>query len=76
MDLAIEIKFNHLLCEIIMTTTYYIEHNGDFIDQATSMDELHPRMEALIKANPNNTYRIAIAVTDNPVPQPTDTTPT
>jgi hypothetical protein len=59
-----------------MTTTYYIKHNGDFIDQATSMDELHPRIEALIKANPNKTYYIAIASDDNPVSQPTDTTPT
>lgn len=57
-----------------MTTTYYIEHNGDFIDQDTSMDELHLRIEALIKANPDKTYRIAIAVLDNPLSPGADTT--
>jgi hypothetical protein len=59
-----------------MTTTYYIEHNGNFIDQDTSMDELHLRIEALIKANPDKIYRIAIAGPENPLSPGADTTPT
>jgi hypothetical protein len=51
-----------------MTTTYHIVHNGDFIDQDTSMDALLVRLQALAEANPTNRYNIAIEGPGNPVP--------
>ena len=68
--------FKILGIKIIMTTTYHIVHNDQFIDQDTSMDALLERLRALAEANPNNRYNIAIEGPGNPVPQPTDTTPT
>jgi hypothetical protein len=69
--------FKILGIKIIMTTTtYHIVHNDQFIDQDTSMDALLVRLRALAEANPNNRYNIAIEGVGNPVPQPTNTTPT
>jgi hypothetical protein len=50
-----------------MTTTYYIEHNGVYIDQDTSMELLWPRLQDLIKNNPTQQYHIAIDGPGNPL---------
>ena len=50
-----------------MTTTYYIQHNGQSIDQDSSMDALYPRLQALAEANPNNHYSIMIDGPGNPL---------
>ena len=60
--------FKNLGSRLIMTTTYHIVHNGDFIDQDTSMDALLVRLQALAEANPTNRYNIAIEGPGNPVP--------
>ena len=75
--MAILSIFKILGSKIIMTTTtYHIVHNDQLIDQDTSMDALLVRLRALAEANPTNRYNIAIEGPGNPVPQPTDTTPT
>ena len=54
-----------------MSTTYYIEHNGNHIDQDTSIDALYTRLQVLAEANPDKLYRIAIDGPGNPLPQET-----
>ena len=43
-----------------MTTIYYIQHKDQYVDQDSSMDALHPRLQALAEANPDNHYSIII----------------
>jgi hypothetical protein len=54
------------------TTTYHLVHNGQFIDQDTNRDALQVRLRALIEANPNNRYSIAVEVLGTPVPPDAD----
>lgn len=65
--------FKNLGSRLIMTTTtYHLVHNDQFIDQDTNRDALLVRLQALIEANPNNRYSIAVEVPDNPVPPEAD----
>lgn len=54
-----------------MTTIYYIEHNGNRIDQDVSIESLLLRLQTLAKANPNNHYIIVIEGPGNPIPPET-----
>jgi len=71
--MAVLFVFKNLGSRLIMTTTtYHLVHNGQSIDQDTSIDALLVRLQALAKANPGNHYSIAIEGPGNPVPSEAD----